>query len=258
MIRTSIHSHSRALIKKAAIISFGFALLFISGSTEISAQRSFSKTYPAGKNISLRLINRSGTIEVRGWDRDQVRINASLEKPAARIIPKVLSGTIHIDVLRDNKGRSEVGSTNFEVFVPYNSSVDIQTIMGNLRVDNIQGGLVSANITSEGDITLTNIGAKSVMAENVRGDIFYDGVISEGGIYRLKSIRGMISMRIPLNSQFKLVATAPSTRFIQLGSFSNGSLNYIGNGRRVLGKRGDGNATINITSQFGKIRFLTR
>ncbi|NNF00845.1 MAG: hypothetical protein HKN25_17650 [Pyrinomonadaceae bacterium] len=252
------NSHQCALIKKVAIISLGFALTLMLGISDVSAQKRFSKTYPAGKNITLRLINRSGTIEVRGWDRKQVRINASLERPAARIVPRMLSGTIHINVLRDNKGRSGVGSTNFEIYVPYTSSIDIQTIIGNLQVDNIQGGLVSANITSEGDITLTNIGAKNVSAENVRGNIFYDGIISKEGNYRLKSMRGIISMRIPLNSQFKLVATAPSTRFISLGSFSGGNLNYIGNGRRVLGKLGNGSATINITNQFGKIRFLTR
>jgi len=258
MILKLKNSYNCALIKKLAIISLGFALLFIVSTTEISAQKKFSKTYPAGKNISLRIVNRSGTIEVQGWNRKQVRIDAWLEKPAARIVPRVLSGTIHLNVLRDNKGRAEVGSTNFRIYVPFSSSVDIQTIIGNLKVDNIQGGLVSANITSEGDITLTNIGAKSVSAENVTGDIFYSGTIRQGGNYRLKSVRGVISLRIPLNSQFQLVATAPSTRFISLGSFSNASLNYIGNGRRVVGKRGNGNATINVTNQFGKIRFLTR
>lgn len=245
-------------VLKTTAFLFALAALVLFSSNTVSAQNKFSKTYPATKNIRLQLTNRSGTITVRGWDRESVQISAVMEKPVANIVPRNLSGTILIDVVRDNKGRNEVGDVNFMVYVPYDSSVDIETRIGNLLVSNIQGGLVRAHISSEGDITLTNIGAASVSAKNVIGDIFYDGLIQDEGTYRFTSMQGNINLRIPINSSFRLVATAPSTRSISLGSFSNASMRFVGTGRRVVGKVGDGSASLTVTNQQGSISLLRR
>ncbi len=249
-------------IKKSAVTAtaFLFAVFFfvLVSTSPVSAQRKFSKSYPASKNIRLQLTNRTGTITVRGWDKEEVQISAVLERPVANITPRNLSGTIVIDVVRDNKGRNEVGDVNFSVYVPYDSSIDIETMIGNLQVSNVQGGLVRAHISSEGDITLTNIGAANVSAKNVIGDIFYDGLIQGDGIYRFTSMQGNINLRIPLQSSFRLVATAPSTRSISLGSFSNASMRFVGTGRRVIGKVGDGSASVTVTNQQGNISLLRR
>lgn len=203
-------------------------------------------------------MNRSGTVTVEGWDRSDINIAALLEAPAANIIPQNLSGTITINLVRDNQGRGEVGNVNFLIRVPYNAMVDIETRIGNLSVSNVRSGLVRARISSEGDITLTNIGASTVSAENVIGDIFFDGELLENGNYRFSSMRGNISLRIPFNSSFRVVATAPSTRNISFGAFANGNMNYLGEGRRIVGRYGDGSATLSVTNQQGSIKFYTR
>lgn len=225
---------------------------------ETSAQSKFSRTYPAGQNVRLQLMNRSGTVTVEGWDRAEVKITAVLEAPAANIAPQSLSGTIVINLVRDNQGRNEVGNVNFIVRVPYSSMVDIETRIGNLNVSNVSGGLVRAHISSEGDITLMNISSSSVSAENVLGDILFDGELQGGGNYRFSSMRGNINVRIPFTSSFKLVATAPSTRNISLGSFANSNLSFLGDGRRVVGRFGDGAASLIVTNQRGSIGFLRR
>jgi len=229
-----------------------------SGTLEVSAQKKFSRIYPASKNVRLQLTNRTGTVTVEGWDKDEINISAYLEAPAANIEPQSLSGTIYINLVKDNQGRTEVGNVNFLIKVPYSASVDIETRMGNLNVSSVRGGLVRAHISSEGDITLTNIGADNVAAENVIGDIFYDGGVQSGGNYRFTSTRGNINLRIPLNSSFKLVATAPSTRSISLGDFGNSSMKFVSDGRRVVGQNGDGSATISVTNQRGSISFIRR
>ncbi len=246
-----------AIIKTTALLSVVF---FFAGfaASETAAQKRFSKLYPAGKNVRLQLTNRSGTVTVEGWNKDQVQISAFLEAPAANIVPQSLSGTILINIVKDNQGRNEVGNVNFTIKVPYTSSVDIETRVGNLNVSNVRGGLVRANISSEGDITLTNIGASNVSAENVIGDIFFDGEIQSGGNYRFVSMRGNINVRVPFNAGFKLVATAPSTRNISLGAFSGGSMNVVSDGRRVIGKNGDGAATLTVTNQRGSIALIRR
>ena len=242
--------------KTTTRLSVVFFLLFCT--TYSPAQKRFSRVYPAGQNVRLQLMNRSGTVEVAGWDRAEISISATLESPAAAIVPQSLSGTIVIDVVRANQGKYEVGNINFLIRVPYSTMVDIETRIGNLKVSNIQSGLVRAHISSEGDITLTNIYASAVSAENVTGDIFFDGELSAGGNYRFSSMRGEINLRIPFESSFRLVATAPSTRNISLGSFANGNMSYLGDGRRVVGRFGNGSATLTVTNQQGGISFRRR
>ena len=244
-------------VKKAAIIFFT-VVFFFALPTEIKAQKKFAKTYSANKNVRLQLTNRTGTVTVEGWDKQEISVTAYLEAPAANIEPQSLSGTIVINLVKDNQGRNEVGNVNFVIRVPYSSSVDIETRMGNLNVSNVRGGLVRAHISSEGDITLTNIAAENVAAENLIGDIFFDGTITESGNYRFSSTRGNINLRIPFNSSFRLVATAPSTRNISLGDFGSGGMRYLNDGRRVVGQSGDGGATIAVTNQRGSISFIRR
>ncbi len=243
---------------KTTILLLSVVFFFVSSAMQVSAQKKFSRTYPASKNVILRLTNRTGTVKVEGWNRPEIRISASMEAPEANIEPQSLSGTIHINLVKDNQGRNEVGSVNFTINVPYSSSIYIETKMGNLNVTNIRGTFVRAHISTEGDITLTNIYASAVSAENGIGDILFDGGIQREGSYRFTSTRGSINLRIPFDSSFRLVATAPSTRSISLGAFSGSNMNTIGNGRRVVGIVGDGSATLTVTNQRGSISFIRR
>lgn len=236
----------------------GLSLLFAILANSVSAQKKFSRTYPAGQSVRLQLMNRTGTVTVEGWNRNEVSITAILEAPAAIIAPQNLSGVITINLVRDNQGRNEVGTVNFTIRVPHTTMVDIETKIGNLNVSNIRGGLVRAHISSEGDITLMNIGASNVSAENVTGDIFYDGEIQDGGAYRFSSTRGNIGLRIPFNSSFKLVATAPSTKNISFSSCANGDMNMLRDGRRLVGRCGNGSASLSVTNQQGNIKFFRR
>jgi len=246
--------------RKTTILLFGVVFFFASAAavTEVSAQKKFSKIYPASKNIRLQLTNRSGTVVVEGWERQEINISAYLEPPAATIVPQNLSGTIVLNLVKDNQGKKEVGSANFLVKVPYDAAVDIETMMGNLTVSNVRGALVRAHISSEGDITLTNIESSAVSAENVIGNIFFDGAVQQDGNYRFTSMRGDINLRIPFNSSFKLVATAPSTRSISLGDFGGSNMKFLSDGRRVVGTAGDGSATLSVTNQRGSISFIRR
>ena len=240
---------------KTTILLLSVVFFFAASAAHICGQKRFSKTYPASKNVRLQLTNRVGTVTVEGWNKDKIEINALMETPAATIIPQSLSGKILINVVQDNLDK-EVGNCNFLIKVPISASVDIETRMGNLSVSNVSSGLVRAHITSDGDITLTNISASSVIAENGIGDIFFDGSIQANGVYRFSSVRGNINLRIPFNSSFRLVATAPSTRSISLGDFSNEGLTYVGDGRRVTGRIGTGSASLFVTNQRGSISFI--
>lgn len=243
--------------KRIAISCCVLAVLFlVLSASDTFSQRRYSRTFAASQNVRMQLLNRSGTVTVEGWNRAEIAIVANLDAPAATVTPLIIDGDIYINLVKDNQGR-EIGNVNFTVRVPYTSSVDIETLIGNLIVSNVRGGQVRAHISSEGDITLTNINAFNVSAQNGIGNIFFDGEMQSGGNYRFASMRGDINLRIPFTSNFKLVATAPSTRNISLGSFTSSGMNYT-DGRRVVGKFGDGSSTLTVINQRGSISFIRR
>jgi hypothetical protein len=223
------------------------------------AQQHYSRSFAPRRNVSLLLKNRSGLIEVEGWNRGEIKITATMDSPAAHFTPTLNDDGLTIDVVSDNRGRDDVGDVNFRIQVPYDSAVDVQTARGDIKVRNIRGRLVHAHVTTEGDIELTDIRALLVVAENVTGNIFFDAELLHGGSYELKSTQGDINMLLMPGSGFTLTATAPRTRNINLGGFARmGNFDYQGDSRRVVGRVGDGSATVITTNLRGAISLAPR
>ena len=189
-------------------------------STATFGQQKVSRSFPAGKNVRLELKNLSGTITVETWPKDEIRITATMESPAAHFNPRQTDAGLVIDIVGDNRGRGDVGDMNFKIQVPARTSVDLETRRGQINVSNIQGDLVRAHISTSGDVTLSGINAARVFASNTTGNIFFDGEFASGGTYEFKSGQGTITLQLPANCGFHLVATAPAKK-ISLGRFWN-------------------------------------
>jgi DUF4097 and DUF4098 domain-containing protein YvlB len=234
-----------------------FVLVCLAGVSTIYAQQHVSKRYPAGKNVKLELKNVQGTITVESWERDEIKVSATMESPSAHFSPRLVNGGLSIDVMSDNRGRGEVGDVNFKIQVPVNTSVDVETRRGDIHVSNIRAGYVRARVSSEGDIDLTGINASQVVASNTTGDILFDGEFARGGTYEFLSGHGAISIRIPGDSAFRLTAATTSKK-IALGHFWNNSFQSFGGGRKYVGDVGDGRASVTVTNLSGSISFYRR
>src|SRR5436305_1338680 len=246
-------------LARAFVACAALALLCLWSATAARAQQHYSRNFAPRRNVSLLLKNRSGLIEVEGWDRGEIRITATLESPAAHFTPTMDDDGLTIDVVGDNRGRDDIGDVNFRIQVPYDSAVDVQTASGDIKVRNVRGQLVHAHVTTDGDIELTDIRAQMVVAENVTGNILFDAELMRGGSYELKSTQGDINMRITPGSGFTLTATAPRTRNINLGGFARmGDFNFQGDNSRVVGRVGDGSATLITTNLRGAISLVPR
>lgn len=242
---------------RARVVFAALALLCASTSLEAFAQtRRMSREFPVRNNVRLRLMNRSGTITVESWKRNEVKIVAVIESPSARVEPQENENGIVVDVEGANRGRADVGDVNFTIYVPANSMVDVETKRGNITVRGIEGALLRAYVTSEGDIELTGIRASTVVAENTVGNILFDAELQTGGMYQLTSMKGDISIRITANNGFRLMALANS---VNLGPFERaGVFEYLGGRRKVVGKVGDGSAILSTSNQRGTISFMHR
>lgn len=221
------------------------------------AQHRLSKRYPAAKNVRIELKNISGIIIVESWDREEIKLTADIDSSKAHLSPRQSRDQLVIDVLSDNRGQYDVGDINFRLQVPVDSSVDLQTKRGDIKVYNIRGQMVSAHVSSEGDITLTGINASKVYAQNTIGDIFFDGEFASGGTYRFQSGKGAINIRIPANSAFNLEASA-NNRQIAIGPFWNSGFKSMGDGRKYVGDVIDGRSKVVVTNFQGSITFIRR
>ena len=249
---SGVRTRARLLLVLAVLTSL--TLLSPAGAL---AQKRFSRDYPARPNIRLQLLNRSGRIEVLGWEKNTVRVTATMESRSAKMEPEVSGDDVRIDVRRDNRG--DVGDINFIIRVPYNSTVDISTMSGGIIIRNVRGQMVRANVTTEGDIELTGIRAQTVMAENTVGNILFDAELLRGGTYVLNSTQGDIQLRITAESGFRLMAVAPRTRNIDLNGFAQlGEFEFMNEKRKVVGKVGDGGASLSTTNGRGSIVFMPR
>jgi hypothetical protein len=222
-----------------------------------SAQKRMTREYPVQPNIRVQLLNRSGRIEVVAWEKNSVRVTATMESRSAKMEPEVDGDGVRIDVRRDN--REDVGDVNFLIRVPANSTVDISTMTGGIIIRNVHGQMVRAHVTSEGDIELTGIRAQTVMAENTVGNILFDAELLRGGTYVLNSTQGDIQLRITAEAGFRLMAVAPRTRNIDLNGFAQmGEFEFFNEKRKVVGKVGDGGASLSTTNGRGSIVFMPR
>jgi len=237
----------------AALVSFFVLLITVTA----SAQQKVSRHFPAGKNVRLELKNLTGTITVETWQRDEIKITALMESPAVHFNPRQTDAGLVIDIVGDNRGRENVGDVNFKIQVPVRSSVDLETRQGQITVSNIQGELVRAHVWTSGDITLSGVNAARVFASNTTGNIFFDGEFASGGTYEFKSGQGTITLRLPADCGFHLVATAPVKR-ISMGQFWHEGMKLMGEGRRVIGDVGDGRASVTVTNYQGQINFFRR
>jgi len=251
--RLSKASPSRRLFVTACMVIF-VCLAFVASA---NAQK-FSRTFPAKGNVKLELKNRAGTVVVSGWAKNEIKVVATMEAPYAKCSPKMNGDDLLIDVVNENQGKGDVGNIRFDINVPFNTRVDIETKIGDIKINNVEGSLVRAHVSSEGDITLVNIRSESVMAKNISGDIFFDGELKSGGNYKFNSVQGNINIRIPQNSTFRLFAQAPASRKITLGSFAGAGLNYYDENRKVAGVVGDGKASLTVENQRGSIALIKR
>lgn len=254
---TLVHKHERSFARRVFPFASCLATLWLLGglmATTVAAQHGFRRTYQTRSNVRLKLENLSGSVRVEVWQQSGIEVRAEMEKKA-RIEPVLSDNALVINVLRDNGGmRGDMGYINFIIHVPVESSVDLETKMGNIRVSGVQGNLVRANVTLEGEIELVGVNVNSLWAQNSMGNIFFGGELRRGGNYTVSSRQGDINIRLPHNSGFDLTASAPIARRIELGPFARF---FRGNNdsRRTQGVVGDGGCNLTVINTHGTISF---
>ena len=185
------------------------------------------------EKASLKAKSVSGGLTVEGLggalESNVVSGNVTLSKIMGDVDSTVTSGTVNV---------SDVTGT-----------VNLRTISGGVTAERIKGS-VEAETTS-GAIRMRDIvGAKSIRAKVLSGNITYEGELAKDGKYTLEALSGRLEMIIPANSGFELEAETFSG-----GIQSDFDIIVSGrvSGKELHGVVNNGGASIRLKSFSGSI-----
>jgi DUF4097 and DUF4098 domain-containing protein YvlB len=123
-----------------------------------------------GGAVDLSLI--SGRMRVTGWDRQDVKISASIESGILRFSSNSSRVSLSVDD-SDNEGHrgrrhNNVGDAHYEVSVPRGSRLILEAVSGDINASGSQGEIEASSVS--GDVDVTD-GVRTVSAEAVSGSV---------------------------------------------------------------------------------------
>jgi DUF4097 and DUF4098 domain-containing protein YvlB len=205
----------------------------------------FDRTYTPQGTAHLTISNFNGTIRVTCWDKKTISVRANTD-PDVAVREEVAGDDITITVKRDFRLRR----SNFEVFMPVDTSISLKSFTGDIEVSGAAGHVSINSIDS--NVRLIGLKSPSVDVKVTNGDIFFDGHLHDGGSYNLQSIKGDIDVTLPGATPFNLNARALSEN-INLGGFLNSLAAATRGAKGVTGTYLNGNSRLTLTAFAGRI-----
>ena len=181
------------LLSVLAVLVFFLGLNPIEASAQgkVKHEETFEKTESLARDGKVEIRNVSGNVEVKTWDRNEVKIDA-LKVSRATSMEKARENAqkVNIEVTRED-GILKVASVyprpsirnlnvtvTYNVMIPSQASVMARSVSGSVVLENI-GGKAAAN-TKSGNVTVMNA-RNGANAETVSGNV--EVVNVENGVY---------------------------------------------------------------------------
>jgi DUF4097 and DUF4098 domain-containing protein YvlB len=233
----------------------------------VHAGKTIQERRAADPQGEVEIVNLSGTVEVLGWDRNEVEVGGTAGDNVERVDVSSAGNRTSIHVVsRSAHSWGSDGEAHLVVHVPAKSAVMAALVSANLKVTGLLGNLklqtVSGRVSGEvsgdvyattvsGDVQLTARAAKAIEVKTISGDIRLTG---GGGEVDITSVSG--SARIELSDvtrgRFKSVSgdlTAALTLMSE-GQIDSESVS----GNVSLKFAGTPNAEFDVQSFSGDIR----
>lgn len=253
MIRRSILGYTRTM----AI--FGVALLGALVPTKsLGFSNEFRQSYPLTANGSFELLNINGTVEIEGWDRNEVEVRAV--KTALHHAEDMERVTINVDSQPTRMAitthyPAEEGvevAVDYTIHVPLKAHLGrISTVNGTVRLGHLED--IAELRTVNGNIEVFE-GTGHIKAHSINGNVFLQlkDTRDVGGTLA-ETTNGSVLLAVPRNTQATLEALSMN------GSFqSELPLILLGSAqpREVHGKLGQGGTPIRLRTVNGAIRVV--
>jgi DUF4097 and DUF4098 domain-containing protein YvlB len=171
------------LLSVLAVLVFFLGLnpLEASAQGRVKHEETFAKTESLDRDGKVEIRNVSGNVEVKTWDRNEVKIDAlKVSRASSAAKAEENAAKVKIEVTRENgilKVETEYPkpsvrglnvSVEYKITIPSQAAIRARTVSGSVRLENI-GGKADGE-TKSGNVTV--IGAKNgTNAETVSGDV---------------------------------------------------------------------------------------
>lgn len=157
--------------------------------TAAFAAEDIDRTLDAAADGTVRIENVSGSVEVRGWSRNQVAVTGELGRGVEELIFERDGDEVLIKVKLPRKsGRS--GGSELLISVPEASSLQIHTVSADIDISDVEGEQRLVSVS--GDIT-TAFSGTEMDANSVSGDIEVSGD-DQSANSRLHTVSGDIDV----------------------------------------------------------------
>ena len=244
------------------VLFFFLLILGLSPTSSIAKEKfeeKFEKTVALAKDGKVYLSNIAGDIDVKTWDRGEVKIDAlKVSKHSSMDKAKEYAGLVKIEVTEEggtlsiktkypkNGPKNMSVSVDFNLMIPAGATADINSVSGDLTLANI-GGAAKAETVS-GDVTLEKIGgalkgktvsgnvtvmgaAKGAYCKSVSGNVKVDDVVGDAelqtvsGTIEAGSVKGSITAE-NTSGDVKLIDVTDA-KVIKAKTLS-GDVDYVG------------------------------
>jgi len=229
-------------------------LVVLPASGEVTQE--FHRTVPLAANGHVSLSNINGDIEITGWERNEVQIDAVKSAPDQQRLDNIrievnnTSDSVEITTrYPEHLFHNNPGSVHYMLRVPQNARIDqiklvngsleVQKIAGEVHADLVNGKLRASDLAGEADLATVNgpIEADYTSLNNVRE-------------IQLKSVNGAIRLLLPQSPNADV-----SARAVNGGISTDFPLTVKGHfvGKSMTGTLGNGGVHIELNNVNGSI-----
>ncbi len=194
--RTTFHGLAAAILLAGAVLP-------------VLAQTEVERRVEAKADGTVEITNVAGTIDISGWDRDEVEVIATLGRGVKELQVERRGSRVEIEVElhRGHGGRREKATAHLEVRLPRGSEVKVETVNSDITTSDLSGELEIESVSGSIEI---HDGPPVLRIETVAGD-----VVVKSGVERLtvETVSGIVE----LHCGREIEVTAVSGRIQVLG-----------------------------------------
>lgn len=148
-------------------------LLFALPAVGAHAQEAIDQTRSLSRDGTVDVQNLAGSVTVRGWDRNEVRVTGTLGRNVERVDVDGSGNRVSIRVRHPRRSGSWRGSgTELEIRMPAGARLRVKAVSADIDVEGVTGGLDLESVS--GDVDIRGGGGR-VTAESVSGTVTFAG-----------------------------------------------------------------------------------
>jgi DUF4097 and DUF4098 domain-containing protein YvlB len=190
-------------ISIAGVLGGAVLALIMAAPLQAEVTQDFHKTVPLSADGRVSLANINGNVEITGWDRNEVQIDAvktardQQRLDDAKIEVEASSNSVEIRTrYPEHRTNNDAASVHYTLHVPQkaridkvelvNGSLELQKVSGEVTANLVNGKLRASDLAGEADLATVNgsIDANYSSLNNVRG-------------IKLKSVNGSVNLTLP-------------------------------------------------------------